>query len=836
MTTQSETADDVRQAMAILQGLAGPRLSPTAPVPTPAPPLPPRAESLPTWSEHSLRELVESLPDAVVVVDTNGFIVLINGQTERTFGYRREELLGQAIEIVVPERLRQDHVGKRDRFLASPHHRPLGGVNSQLHGRHKNGSEFPVEISLSPIHAEGGLLVASVIRDVTERKRHEAKFRTLVENIPAVTFIAPMDDSNPELYVSPQIEQMLGYSQKEWLEDPVLWHRQLHPADRDRWNRHFAPTCANGTPFRATYRFMAKDGRVIWVHGSANLVRDAEGKSLFLQGVAFDVTPIKEAEEERDRFFSISIDLFCVAGLDGYFRRVNQAFTTVLGYPAEELLRRPLVEFVHPDDREKTLQAMSGLARGETVERFENRYRCRDGSYRWLQWTTVPYLQGQICYAAARDVTREKEDEEALREQARLAVLRADISAAITSTDELEGMLQRCVTALTRDLDAAFARIWTFNNKENLLELVAIAGMYAHRDEPHSRVPLGQYKIGLIAARQEAFCTNQVQQDERFLDREWANREGLVAFAGYPLLIEDRLVGVLALYSRHALSEATLQTLELIASQISLGIKRKETEDALRRVNAELERRVAERTEELARSLARLEEKTEELNKYAYHATHDLKEPLRTVKTHAQRLVKQTSVQLPPEAMERVQKVIDGMSSMQVLLEKLREYAHVNQQARSESVDCTAALIAACTSLQAAIEESGARIEAGDLPTVVGMKEHLELLFQNLIGNALKYRSPDRPPVVEVGAQPHTDGWLFWVRDNGMGIEPKYWSKIFEMGQQLNSRSRYGGWGYGLAICEKTVLKHGGKIWVASEPGQGSTFYFTLPPRPPVEG
>src|SRR5207302_3369374 len=125
-------------------------------------------------------------------------------------------------------------------------------------------------------------LVTAVIRDVRARKREEAKFQTLVENIPAVTFIAPLDESSPELYVSPQIEQLLGFSQKEWLEDPVLWHRQLHPEDRDRWNLHFAPTCANGTPFRAAYRFIAKDGRVVWVHASANLVRDSKGKLLFL--------------------------------------------------------------------------------------------------------------------------------------------------------------------------------------------------------------------------------------------------------------------------------------------------------------------------------------------------------------------------------------------------------------------------------------------------------------------------------------------------------------------------------------------------------------------------
>src|SRR6516162_1512181 len=152
--------------------------------------------------------------------------------------------------------------------------------------------------SLSPLPTEQGTLATSVIRDISQRKRDEAKFRTLIENIPAVTFIAPLDESLPELYVSPQIEALLGFSQKEWLDDPVLWHRQLHPDDRHRWHEEFARTCASGEPFRSVYRFLARDGRVVWVHGEAELVRDEAGRPQFLQGVAFDITGIKQAEEE----------------------------------------------------------------------------------------------------------------------------------------------------------------------------------------------------------------------------------------------------------------------------------------------------------------------------------------------------------------------------------------------------------------------------------------------------------------------------------------------------------------------------------------------------------
>jgi PAS domain S-box-containing protein len=665
-----------QEALATLQRLAASGQPPPPASAPEAPPLPPRATSLPAWTEQSFRELVEGLPDAVVVIDTRGVIVLVNRQTEQLFGYPRAELLGEAIEILVPERLRRGHVGRRDGYLteADPKPRPLG-VGRELLGRRKDGSELPVEISLSPMGAGAGRLVTAVIRDLTERKRGEAKFRTLVENIPAVTFVAPLDDSSPELYVSPQIEKLLGFKQKEWVEDPVLWHRQLHPEDRDRWNRHFAPTCAEGTPFRSTYRFLNKDGRTVWVHGSANFVRDEYDRLLFLQGVAFDVTEIKEAQEERERFFSLSLDLFCVAGMDGTFRRVNQAFCSVLGYRTEELLERPILELVHPDDQETTSQQLAGLARGEPTERFENRYRCRDGSYRWLQWVAAPFTERQLCFAAARDVTREKQAEE-----------------------------------------------------------------------------------------------------------------------------------------------------ELLQAK------------------AELERRVQQRTEELTRLVAQLEERNKELQKYAYHATHDIKEPLRTILTQTQKVVRTYAEQLPGEASKWLGDVISAVGRMRVLLERLKDYAEVNRVAPPVRVDCSKAVGTALVNLKAAIEESQAEVEVlwGDPPTVNGAREHLELLFQNLIGNAIKYRSPERALRVEVGARRQADGWLFWVRDNSVGIHPKYWTKIFLIGSESKVDKRKdlvdSSWGYGLSICEKTVARHGGRIWVASEPGQGSTFYFTLPDQSPMQG
>lgn len=224
-----------------------------------------------------------------------------------------------------------------------------------------------------------------------------------------------------------------------------------------------------------------------------------------------------------------------------------------------------------------------------------------------------------------------------------------------------------------------------------------------------------------------------------------------------------------------------------------------------------------------------LERSNQELEQFAYVASHDLQEPLRMVISFTQLLSQNYTGQLDAQADQIIEFAVDGATRMQQLIQDLLSYSRVGTQAKVlESVDCNQILECAIANLQLSIQECSATLTSSVLPHLNTHPRQLTQLFQNLISNAIKYRG-NKAPIVEIGCQEQGDSYLFWVKDNGIGIDPKHTDRVFMVFQRLHTRQDYSGTGIGLAICKKIVDQQGGNIWVESTLDQGSTFFFTLP-------
>lgn len=270
-------------------------------------------------------------------------------------------------------------------------------------------------------------------------------------------------------------------------------------------------------------------------------------------------------------------------GPDGIIQWANRAELNLLGYSAKEYIGRHIAEFhLDKDVIDNILTRVSG---NETLHNCEARLRRKDGSICYALISSTPYREnGKFIHTRCftRDITERRNAEDALIEKAKLLAFAASISETLIQRGTLERDLNKCAQLVVEHLGGAFARIWTLNEEENVLELQASAGMYTHLDGLHSRVPVGQFKIGLIAQERRPHLTNAVLDDPQVSDQEWARREGMAAFAGYPLIVDDRLVGVIAVFARHQLTQDALEALASVANNLALGIDQERTEQALR--------------------------------------------------------------------------------------------------------------------------------------------------------------------------------------------------------------------------------------------------------------
>lgn len=297
---------------------------------------------------------------------------------------------------------------------------------------------------------------------------------------------------------------------------------------------------------------------------------------------------LRQSEERFRTVFEIAATGIVLFTPGGHFLQVNPAYCRFLGYSEEELYRLSVLDITAPEDHQLTRDGHREIMTGiRPALHYEKRFVRKDGSRTWGQTSVACVMDGQrkplYCVGLVEDISERKQAEAALKERVQLATLGAEIGTALTKGTNMGPILQRCAEALVQHTGAAFGRIWTLSqNDPEMLELKASAGLYTHLDGRHSRKPLGELKVGRSAKEHRPFLTNQVIGDPEIIDQEWAKREGMVAFASYPLVVEDRLVGVVALFSRQPMSQAVVDAIATVADQIAVDIERRWAAEALR--------------------------------------------------------------------------------------------------------------------------------------------------------------------------------------------------------------------------------------------------------------
>lgn len=471
-----------------------------------------------------------------------------------------------------------------------------------------------------------------------------------------------------------------------------------------------------------------------------------------------------------EHLFALSPDMLCVANTNGYFERVNPAFKA-LGYSEEELLSRPFLDFVHPDDVAATVAEVHKLARGEATIHFANRYRCKDGSYRWLAWTSAPDSAGKL-YCIARDVTDERHRQEELR-QANLF------------------------------LDAII---------ENIPNMVFVKGAERLEFVRFNRAGeslLGLQRASLLGKNDYDFFPPAEADFFQKKDRETLEGKQLVDIA------EERIQTAKGERLLHTMKVPVLD--ETGTARYLLGI----SEDITDKKAAE---------QALLRAKEATDAANHELEAFSYSVAHDLRAPLRTIDGFSQALLEDNGPQLDATGQRYLGHIRDAAQLMGRLIDDLLTLSRVSRADLAlEQVKLTDLARSAVEGLK--INEPNRSVEVLVREGIVGRGDRrlLAVVVDNLLGNAWKFTSKRDAARIEFGVLDQDAGErVYFVRDNGAGFDPTYANKLFGVFQRLHSSKEFQGTGVGLAIVQRIVHRLGGRVWAESAPDQGATFFFTL--------
>jgi hypothetical protein len=821
--------------------------------------------------EADYQRLLNTANEGIWIIDAAGQTTYVNQRLAELFGYTVEEMLGRSLFELTDEKVRSEI----QQHLETSY---LGIKQQYFSFCHRDGSTLWACTSTTPRLTSRGTFIGTLLMltDVTEYRQTQEELQSLqndleqqVQAMDTILSTSPdhyymFDRDGQFLYASRAGLQALGLHKSDIVgktEQELGFPEELIKEHKQRRETVFS----TGETLRGETSVPTVEG-VRYHQYSLIPIPDASGNVQVVVAISTDVTERKQEEEElrqyrnqleelvarrttqlvttnqqlnqeiverqrteetlrereerlRQIFAQAPIGI-ALASCDGQLMQVNQAFCQMLGYTKAELTALNFVAITHPEDLVDELPYLEQIRNGEiSTYQLEKRYLKKNGEIflAHLFAGSVRDQQGQLMYGIGmiKDITESKHAKQELQRQTQYRQLLAEITLRIRESLQIEVILQTAVTELQKLLEAdrvLFYRLLP-NCPGKVVAEAVVPGLPSLLGRELMDHCLGdeflrQYQQAIHAwpdVEQAGF-----QPCHLDMLRQFRIRANLVV----PILLRDKLWGLLFVHQcfvPRQWNQFEIDLLQQLADQLSIALAQAEL----------LEQEICY-AQELARSNAELEQ-------FAYVASHDLQEPLRTLASYAKLLSRRYSGQLDDKANRFIQYIMEEALRMQALINDLLKYSRVGRQAQNFApCDTRAVFDIVVRRLEEAIANSDAQVTCSDLPTVIADETQLVQLFQNLISNAIKYRSQE-PPVIQVTAQRQDGQWLFSVCDNGIGIDPKYAERIFVIFQRLHTQEEYAGTGIGLTIAAKIVERHAGRIWVESELGQGATFYFTIP-------
>jgi len=623
--------------------------------------------------------------------------------------------------------------------------------------------------------------------DITERKRIQEELAANEASLKEAQRIAhignwTLDLRTNALKWSDEIYRIFNLEPQSFGATYEAFLDVIHPDDRTFVSQAYEQSVANHKGYSIEHRLLMSNGSIKYVHEQCETLYDQEGHPVRSNGTVQDITERKLAELEREqyfKFFQTTADLMCIADPNGAFQKTNPAFSEMLGYSETELTGRPFIDFVHPDDKQSTLDEMAKQIQISFPLNFENRYLCKDGTIRWLSWRANYVKSEGLTYATARDVTEKKHADEALR------------SASLYARSLIEASIDPLVTISPE------GKITDVNRATETVT--------------------GVVREQLIGDDFSNYFTDAVKAREGY---QKVLAEGFVK--DYPLTIRCSSGGTTDVLYNATVYRNEREELQGVFAAARDITERKKAEVEIRKLNEELEQRVIQRT-------AQLEASNKELEAFSYSVSHDLRAPLRHVSGYVDLFTKNYSLALPEKGKHYLDSIADAARQMGTLIDDLLKFSRTGRsEIKMSNVDMNEMVADVVKFLSEEYPTRTIEWIVSPLPNIIGDNAMMKLVWINLLSNAVKYTKNRENTRIEIGFRDENTEFIFFVRDNGIGFDMQYAHKLFGVFQRLHSKDEFEGTGIGLANVRRIILRHGGRTWAEAELNNGAIFYFSL--------